>query len=274
MKIIDGRVRLRTEVLMRAWTTNLNPVFKDYIEWYKMHDRLSVIPVQELLEMGLRSCVEKMVVCGGKREENDHIMAIAKKHDSVIPVGGVNLQNGVKYALQEIQRCKEEGFAAINIGPFMNKLDVNDRLLYPLYALCELIRIPVIVHTSLHYWREAYMWHGQPRFVDEVAVDFPELKFIMSHGGNGFGPIVLAVAQRHPNVYLEFSALNPKYMAPEFIQAANTYLHKKCIFGTDYPLIEFDNGVKMWKEALRSQVWDCFFYQNVLDALYEPPIPL
>lgn len=274
MKIIDGRVRLRTKTLMKAWTTNLNPVFKDYIDFYEMKPRLSLIPVKELLEKALKSGVEKMVVCGGNREENDHISELGKEYSQIIPVGGVSVKNGIRKALEEIKRLKDEGSVAINMGPFMAKLDVNDRLLYPLYAYCEFISIPIIVHTSIHFWREAYMWHGQPQYVDEVAVDFPELKFIMSHGGNGFGPSVLAVAQRHPNVYLEFSALRPKYMAPEFIQATNTYLKKKCIFGTDYPLIEFSEQIDLWKYALREEVWELFFYQNILDALYKETIPL
>lgn len=107
MKVIDARVRLRTEVLMEAWTTKLNPVFKDYITLYKMKPRISVIPVQEMLDMGLECGVEKMVVCGGNRVENDHILKIAREYERIIPVGGTNLKNGVHKAMEEIQRCKE-----------------------------------------------------------------------------------------------------------------------------------------------------------------------
>ena len=116
------------------------------------------------------------------------------------------------------------------------------------------------------------MWNGQPQHIDEIAVDFPELKIIVSHGGNGFGPPILAVAQRHPNVYLEFSALNPAYMAPEFLYAANTYLRDKCIFGTDYPLVDFNVAIGHWKKVLREDVQELFFRQNVLDALYKTPV--
>jgi predicted TIM-barrel fold metal-dependent hydrolase len=115
------------------------------------------------------------------------------------------------------------------------------------------------------------MWNGQPQSIDEVAVDFPELKLIVSHGGNGFGPPILAVAQRHPNVYLEFSALNPAYMAPEFLYATNTYLKNKCIFGSDYPLIDFNVAISYWKKVLRENVQALFFHQNILDALYKNP---
>jgi predicted TIM-barrel fold metal-dependent hydrolase len=215
-----------------------------------------------------------MVVCGGNKNDNDHILEISKKHNEIIPVAGMDIKKGILYVLREIKNSYEKKFVAINFAPFMIKLNANDKIFYPIYGLCELLKLPIIVHGSLHYWRGSYMWHGHPMYLDEVAVDFPELKLIISHGGNGFGPPVLAVAQRHPNVYLEFSALRPKYIAPEFIQAANTYLKKKCVFGTDYPLIEYKEQIELWKYALREKNWNLFFYQNMLDALYNDPIPL
>lgn len=274
MEIIDGRSRLRTEQLLRPWTSDLKPYFKEYITKYKMHDRLTPLAVDEQIKHAKKAGVEKMVVCGGNREDTEHIVELAKKHHEIIPVAGVNLTNGILPALQEIQRCCEENkVAAINISPFFEKINANDRMLYPLYGYCELYKKPVMIHGSMHYWRGAYMWHGHPQLIDEIAVDFPSLKIIISHGGNGFGPSVLAVAQRHPNVYLDFSALRPKYIAPEFIQAANTYLKKKCMFGTDYPLIEYSEQIELWKYALRENVWEFFFHQNILNALYNDPIP-
>lgn len=271
MQITDSRVRVRTEQLMKAWTTELNPVFEDYLDFYKMRGRVSVLPMDEQIEEARDAGITRMVVCGGNRADNDHILDLSRSYEEVIPVGGVHLKDGIRAALAEIERVGEEGGAAINLGPFMMKLDVNDRRLFPVYAYCELIGIPIIVHSSIHYWRDASMWHGQPQYFDDVAVHFPGLKIIMSHGGNGFGPTVLAVAQRHPNVFLEFSALTPSYMAPEFLQAANTYLREKCMFGTDYPLVPFERGIEVWKEALREDVWDLFFHHNVERALFDPP---
>jgi predicted TIM-barrel fold metal-dependent hydrolase len=272
MEIIDGRVRLRTKQLLKPWTTELQPFFKDYIEWYKMKDRLTPMSVDEQIKNAMGASIEKMVVCGGNKEDNNHIIELAEKYDEIIPVAAVNVKDGILLALKEIRRCSEKNVAAIHISPFISKINANDKRLYPIYGLCELLKKPIIVHGSMHFWRGAYMWHGHPQFLDEVAVDFPELKLIISHGGNGFGPPVLTVAQRHPNVYLEFSALRPKHMAPEFIQAANTYLKKKCIFGTDYPLIEFKEQIELWKYALREEVWEFFFHQNILDALYNDPV--
>lgn len=66
------------------------------------------------------------------------------------------------------------------------------------------------------YYTEKWDGYSQPKFIDEIAVDFQEFKIIVSHGENGFSAPILAVAQRHLNIYLEFRALTPSYMASGF----------------------------------------------------------
>ena len=179
----------------------------------------------------------------------------------------VEVSYGVLQALKEIERCREKGSAAVYMAPYIDNRNCNDHLLYPIYGYCEMMNIPVILHGAIHFYTGAYMWHSQPQYIDEIAVDFPALKLIISHAGNGFGPPILAVAQRHPNVYLEFSALNPAYIAPEFLYAVNTYLKNKSIFGTDYPLVDFDTAIKHWNKVLRTEVKEGFFYTNILRAI-------
>lgn len=270
--VIDSRVRLRTEQLLRPWTTELKSYYKDYIDLYKMKPRLNVMPVEELLDYAAQHGVKRMLVYGNDQGDNDHILELFKRHKEIIPAACIRIENGIRHTLKESERCIKEGVVAINLAPYQVKLNANDRVLYPIYGYCELVRKPVIIHGSIHFWRGAYMWHGQPQYLDEIAVDFPELKIVVSHGGNGFGPPMLAVAQRHPNMYLEFSALNPTYMAPEFLYAANTYLKKKCIFGTDYPLTDFGVSIEKWNKVLREDVKDLFFRQNILDVLYNEPV--
>ncbi|MCF7824329.1 MAG: amidohydrolase family protein [Candidatus Marinimicrobia bacterium] len=271
MKIIDGRARLRTETFIKFWDPDHNPAIKDYVEKYHMQDRLKALSVEQLILHANEAGIEKLLIYGSTPEENSRILKLSKEHKELIPVGGVNLKKGISVALEEIIRLKAENIAAIDFS-FLCEKNVNDKDFYALYGYCEVHSIPVIIHSGVHFSRSAYLWKAQPQYFDEIAVDFPELKIIMSHGGNGFGPSVLAVTQRHPNIYLEFASMRPKYMAPEFIQAANTYLKDRCIFGTDYPLTDFDNQVKLWQYALREEVWDKFFRQNILSALFEKPV--
>jgi uncharacterized protein len=264
MKVIDGRVRLRTPQLLKAWTTELHPAFREYIDLYGMKDRLTENPPTltrvEMLEAG----IGKAIVCGGCEEDNDSIMAMMPwVEDWVVPVGGMPIKTAQKSAL-ESSRIIKAGMKAVSIAPFMTHHDVNHADVLPVYEMCQNARIPVIVHSSIHYWPDADMWHGSPEKFDKIARYFPNLTIIMSHGGNGFGPTVLAVAQRHKNIYLEFSALNPKYMAPEFLQAARTYLKDRCIFGSDYPLIPFSKAMNMWRNA---DMPEQFFGANMERAL-------
>jgi len=263
---IDGRVRLRTDLLMKPWQADtLNPVFRQYIDLYKMHDRITVQDIGETLNEANAAGVSQVVVCGGNPAENDHIEELSED-SAILPVPGVNLKFGIKAALDEINRVA--GYAkAINFTPFMAKMDVNDKRCFPIYAECERLGLGAIVHGSLHYWTETSMWHGSPEKFDDIAINFPNLKLVMSHGGNGFGPLVLAVAQRHPNVWLEFSALNPKYMDPLFIQAANSYLKRRCIFGSDYPLIPFKKAVEIWEPVINPENRRLFFRENMEEAL-------
>ena len=104
--------------------------------------------------------------------------------------------------------------------------------------------------------------------MDELSMDFPGLKLVISHAGNGFGILGLAVAQKHPNIYLEFSALWPNYLPEATIAAVNTYLKERSLFGTDYPLVDFRKGYDAWKKALRPQNRELFFYKNAKKCLF------
>jgi predicted TIM-barrel fold metal-dependent hydrolase len=263
MKIIDAKTRLCTYEMLRHWTDELKPFFKDYIKLYKMESRLYAKPIEEYLKYVSQYNVEKVVVCSDFQEDNAYVLEKAKQYEKIIPVAYIDVNNGIVKAINEAEKSYRNGAVALYVAPYRNRIDLNDRKLYPIYGLSAFYNKPVIVYGSIHFWSESSMWHGQPSYVDDIATDFPELKIIVCHGGNGFGPSILAVAQRHVNVYLEFSGLNPKYMAPEFLYAANTYLKEKCLFGTDFPLTDLETEIIRWDKVLRDDVKHLFFYENV-----------
>jgi uncharacterized protein len=71
--------------------------------------------------------------------------------------------------------------------------------------------------------------------VDDVAADFPELKIIMAHPGVPWQEEQLAVLVHRSNVYMDISGWSPKYCRPSLVQYANSLVHDKCLFGSDYP---------------------------------------
>jgi predicted TIM-barrel fold metal-dependent hydrolase len=79
--------------------------------------------------------------------------------------------------------------------------------------------------------------------VDDVAVDFPDLKIVLAHPSFPWQDEALAVALHKPLVYIDLSGWSPKYFPPQLIQYANTLLKDKVLFGTDYPLITPDRWI-------------------------------
>ncbi|HUK78721.1 MAG TPA: amidohydrolase family protein [Thermoleophilia bacterium] len=274
MECIDFRVRLRTEEMLRPWNPeHPAPHFSQYIELYKMKDRLTPMGMPEFVEHMVAGGVQKGVVCGGSVDDNDHLLDIkaSPQGGSFYYIAGVHPDYGIRRNLEELDRCRQAGFLGVNISPYIWGVPANANLLFPLYAYCEQHGMVAIVHGSLHYNRFQSMWLGDPQYMDEIAINFPDLKLVVSHAGNGFGTLALAVAQKHPNIFLEFSALWPKYLPDATIQAVNSYLSDRCLFGTDYPLVEFEQGREAWNEALKPKVKELFFARNAERCLFEGP---
>jgi hypothetical protein len=246
------------------------PHFEQYIEFYHMEPRLSELSVDDFVNGMNAGGVSKGVVCGGSIEDNDHLFEIKDTSygESFYFIAGVDPKYGIRRNIEEVERCYDNGFLGVNISPYIWGIEANSKVLYPIYAYCEGRNLIAIIHGSLHYNRYQSMWLGDPKYMDEIAIDFPGLKLVISHAGNGFGVLGLAVAQKHPNIYLEFSALWPKYLPEPTIQAVNTYLKDRCLFGTDYPLVDFSPAVKAWQEAVRSENHELFFQRNALACLF------
>ncbi len=78
---------------------------------------------------------------------------------------------------------------------------------------------------------------SNPMYVDDVAVDFPDLKIILAHPSFPWQDEALAVAQHKPNVHIDLSGWSPKYFPDILVRYANTILKDKMLFGSDWPML-------------------------------------
>jgi predicted TIM-barrel fold metal-dependent hydrolase len=108
---------------------------------------------------------------------------------------------------------------------------------YPFFTKCCELDLPVItqigasggIHPSAH---------ARPILVDDVACDLPELKFVASHTGWPWVEELIALAWKHPNVYIGTAAHMPKYWDPSLVRFINTRGQDKVIWGTDVPFYD------------------------------------
>ena len=78
---------------------------------------------------------------------------------------------------------------------------LTDRRYYPLYAECIDLDIPVCLQVG-HTGPLCPSEPGRPiPYIDEVALEFPELRIVCGHIGYPWTTEMIAVATKHPNVY-------------------------------------------------------------------------
>lgn len=129
---------------------------------------------------------------------------------------------------------EEGGFKGLKLYPTYQHYQPNDKIVYPLYEEAQNLDIPVLVHTGSSIFKGAKMRYGNPMFLDDVAVDFPDLKIILAHSGRGLWyNEAFFLSKLHKNVYMEVSGLPPKNLLHYFPDLEEN--SDKIIFGSDWP---------------------------------------
>lgn len=114
-------------------------------------------------------------------------------------------------AVRELETCvKEYGLHALYLTAFRTKLPANDKKNYPLYAKCCELDIPVHIYSSLNLSKAVPYDIGHPRYIDEVARDFPELRIMAGVSGFPWVLEFICLAIRHENVYVNFETHEPR----------------------------------------------------------------
>jgi predicted TIM-barrel fold metal-dependent hydrolase len=184
------------------------------------------------------------------------------------PTEGMEGVRKLEYAVRQL------GFVGAHLYPHWFELPPHHRKYYPFYAKCVELGVPIQVqvgHCLIYSKDRPLKSVGRPIYLDTIACDFPELKLIGIHTGWPWVEEMISVAWKHPNVYIGSDAYAPKYWKPEFIQFINAWGQDKVLFGTDFPIIDFERATSevdelglrpeakeklMWKNACRVYALD------------------
>src|SRR5437667_191348 len=110
--------------------------------------------------------------------------------------------------------------------------------------------------------------YGNPIYLDDVAVDFPDMPIIMAHPSFPWQEEALAIALHKAQVYIDLSGWSPKYFPPQLVQYANTLLKNKVLFGSDHPMITTDRWLADFQTAgFREEVTPLILKENAAKLL-------
>jgi uncharacterized protein len=140
--------------------------------------------------------------------------------------------------LAEFERQRALGAVGLKLHPVHARFAPNEPVLWPLYARCTELGLPVVFHCGTSVFAGAINRYADPALMDEVAGAFPELKIVLAHGGRGWWYDAAAfIAQMRRNVWIELSGLPPKKLPQYYRNFDLARLGRKFIFATDWPAV-------------------------------------
>lgn len=185
---------------------------------------------------------------GYRRYNNEEIAEeVAAQSDILMPFASIDPAKG-KTGAREARRLVEHfGIKGFKFHPTMQGFYPNDRDAYVLYEAIEEAGVPALFHTGqtgvgsgMRGGNGMRLKYSNPMYIDDVAVDFPDMKIVLAHPSFPWQEEALSVAQHKPNVYIDLSGWSPKYFPPILVRYANSLLKEKVLFGSDWPAITPD----------------------------------
>jgi len=242
----------------QLWTKEALATFPDFMlqTYREMFGDYLTPSIEETIEDMERAGVEQSVVVAidaettiGYKLPNEVIAdAVSQYPTRLIGFAGVDPRKG-KMAVSELRMAVEElGMRGVKIMPHLHDVRPNDPIMYPLYEVAQKLSVPVLFHSGTQYHRGTRLRCCRPADIDDVAVDFPDLSLIIAHFGWPWMGEALALAMRHPNVYINVAGWAPKRYPEELIKYLNGPVRKKALFGSDYPLVSRERIMRELRE--------------------------
>lgn len=200
-------------------------------------------PVSVTLAAMDQGGVDRSLICAwegprGSLISNDEVAVfVSAAPGRLVGVGSVDLSRP-REAVREVRRCVQElGFKAIRVLPWLWELPPTHARFYPVFNECCELGVPFctqVGHTGPLMPSEV----GRPiPYIDQVAIDFPDLVIVCGHIGYPWTEEMIAVATKHPNVYIDTSAYTVRRYPSQLVEYLRAHGAGKVLFGTNWPMI-------------------------------------
>lgn len=184
---------------------------------------------------------------------NQQLADLCSKRDRFIGFASVDPNDPEAVDKLEIA-VNELGLQGLKLAPELQYFYPNDQeVAYPLYEKVQELGIPILFHSGFSWEPSAKLKYSNPLHLEEIALDFSDVKVIIAHFGWPWVKETAALAIKHENIYIDTSCLyfdNPtKFFEFTFTHHLPTSiiensLRNKVIFGSNYPRIEIRKMVK------------------------------
>ena len=227
----------------------------------------TIDPVAFLVDQLDSHNIEKAML-GYRAENEDCVRALELHRDRFLTC----LEFDPNDVMTEIRRIKEAhdtvGLNAMSTFPAGYRTPINDKRMYPFYALAVELDLPVFVCAGIPGPRVPFA-PQHVELIDEVMYDFPDLTFVMRHGAEPWTELAMKLMLKWPNLYYSTSAFAPKHYPKNIIDYANSRGADKIIYAGYFPAgLSYDRIFAELPEVpFKDEVWPKFLRDNARKVL-------
>ncbi len=179
--------------------------------------------------------------------------------------------NDIMGEVRRIRRLREEvDLRAVTVFPAGcdPQVPIDSALLYPVYATCCDLGIPVFVCAGVPGPRLPFDAQHVAR-IDRVMYDFPELVFVTRHGCEPWEELAVKLMLKWPGLHYSTSAFAPRHYPRAIVDYANTRGADKIVYAGYFPM-----GLSLERimtelpgVGFRDEVWPRFLRDNAARIL-------
>jgi uncharacterized protein len=188
-------------------------------------------------------------------------------------VASVSYLNYRAADLADLRSLLREGrVKGIKLYPGYEPFYVHDPRMRVVYELAGEFSAPVMIHTGDTYDPKGRIKYSHPIEVDEVAVDFRDVTFVICHIGNPWITDAMEVIYKNPNVVGDISGFTLGHFEERFerfmLQQVNEVVAfasdpSKLLYGTDWPICDMGSYIRFVNNLhLTQEENDLIFWRN------------
>jgi predicted TIM-barrel fold metal-dependent hydrolase len=211
------------------------------------------------------------------RPSTKSVVDATREMNDVYVIAGISYLNFHPGDLVEIETFVREGTVrGLKIYPGYEPFYPHDRKFDPVYEFAAKHKIPVMIHSGDTYSRTGKVKFSHPLQVDEVAVDHPDVNFVICHIGNPWIRDCMEVVYKNKNVYADISGLVLGNFSDRFEEYMRKQLQEmllfgvepsKVLFGTDWPISSMESYIEFMEDlALPQKEKKKIFFENSLNV--------
>jgi predicted TIM-barrel fold metal-dependent hydrolase len=206
-------------------------MFKDVPKTGKSSDYVAYT-IDEMDKVG----IAKAMI--GVDKNNKESQRALKEHGSrFFGSFAVNPNLGMEGVRDLVHAYETWGIKAATAFPAGNcpQVPINDKKMYPLYAKCVELDIPICICAGVPGPRVP-MGVQDVALLDEVCWFFPELKVVTRHGCEPWTDLAVKLMLKWPNLHYSTSAFAPRHYPKDIVDYANTRGADKIMYAGYFPM--------------------------------------